>query len=93
MVTALVLLTVKRHAVNEVAEKLTALDGISEVYSIAGEYDLAALVRVDTNEKLADVVTNHMLQVEGIIKSQTFIAFKVYSRHDLERLFSIGQPA
>jgi DNA-binding Lrp family transcriptional regulator len=90
MVTALVLLEVQRDKVNEVADKLAAMEEISEVYSVAGRYDLVAVIRVSNNERLAEVVTNHMLKVKGIIKSETLIAFRVYSRHDLEGMFSIG---
>lgn len=90
MVSAIVLLNVERDKVNTVAEKLADMAGISEVYSVAGRYDLVAIIRVKENEQLADIVTNHMLKIEGIIKSETLIAFRVFSRHDLESLFSIG---
>ena len=90
MVTAIVLLTVQRDKVNEVADKLASMDDVSEVYSLASRYDLAAIIRVSKNEGLSELVTNHMLKVEGIIKSETLIAFRVYSRHDLESMFSIG---
>ena len=90
MVTALVLLTVARNKVNTVAEALADMDGISEVYSVAGRYDLAVVIRVKDNEQMAELVTNHMLKVEGIITSETHIAFRVHSRHDLESMFSIG---
>ncbi len=90
MVTAIVLLTAQRDKINSIAEKLADMKGISEVYSVAGEYDLAVIIRVKDNEKLAELVTNHMLKVEGIIKSETLIAFRTYSKHDLESMFSIG---
>ncbi|HXY62214.1 MAG TPA: Lrp/AsnC ligand binding domain-containing protein [Nitrospirota bacterium] len=90
MVTALVLLTVARDKVNSVAETLADLRGITEVYSLAGRYDLAVIIRVQDNDQLAEVVTNHMLKVEGILKSETFVAFRAHSRHDLESMFSIG---
>jgi DNA-binding Lrp family transcriptional regulator len=90
MVTVLVLLKAERTQINEVAEKLAGMDGISEVYSLAGRYDLAAIIRVKDNETMADLVTNQMLAVDGIISSETFMAFRVYSRHDLESMFSIG---
>jgi len=90
MVTAIILLNVRRDSINETAEKLVDLDGISEVYSVAGDWDLVAIVRVGKNEELADLVTNHMLKLDGIMRSTTLIAFKTYSRHDLERMFSIG---
>jgi DNA-binding Lrp family transcriptional regulator len=91
MVSAIVLLNVDRDKVNAVAEKLADLSGISEVYSVAGQYDLVAIIRVKDNEALAEVVTNHMLKVGGITRSQTLIAFRVFSRHDLEAMFSIGE--
>ena len=90
MVTALVLLSVERNKVNEVAGKLAEMAGISEVYSVAGEFDLVAIIRVKENEALAEMVTNQLLKVGGITRSQTLIAFRVYSRHDLESMFSIG---
>ena len=90
MVTALVLVTVARDKVNAVAESLADMDGITEVYSLAGRYDLAVIIRVKDNDQLADVVTKHMLKVEGILTSETLVAFRVHSRHDLESMFSIG---
>ncbi|HET6568981.1 MAG TPA: Lrp/AsnC ligand binding domain-containing protein [Rhodothermales bacterium] len=90
MVTAIVLITTARGKVNEVAEQLVDLDGVSEVHSVAGRYDLVAIIRVKNNERLADVVTNHIRQIAGIERSETLIGFRVYSRHDLERLFSVG---
>lgn len=90
MVSALVLMTIERNLINEVAEKLLEIKGVSEVYSVAGQYDLVGVIRVPDTESLAEVVTEHMLQVEGIISSETLIAFRVYSKHDLERMFAIG---
>lgn len=90
MITALVLLTVSRDRVNEIAEKLAEMKGITEVYSIAGRYDLSVIIRAKDNDQLADIVTHHMLKVEGIITSETLVAFRVYSKHDLEGMFSIG---
>jgi len=90
MVTAIVLISAKRDRINETAEKLVELDGVSEVYSVAGPYDLAAVIRVRENQQLADLVTGEMVKLEGIEDTMTLIAFKAYSRHDLERLFSIG---
>lgn len=87
MITAIVLAEAQRDLVNETAEALAALPGITEVYSIAGEYDLAVIVRVKTNEELADFVTNHIRKQEGIVKTTTFIAFRAYSRYDLEHIF------
>jgi DNA-binding Lrp family transcriptional regulator len=60
------------------------------VYSVGGRYDLVAVIRVKENDDLAELVTNHMLKVEGIADSETLIAFRVFSRHDLESMFSVG---
>jgi DNA-binding Lrp family transcriptional regulator len=90
MVTALVLLTVSRDKVNTIADTLADMEGITEVYSVAGRYDLAVIIRVKDNEQLAELVTRHMLKVDGIITSETLVAFRVHSRHDLESMFSIG---
>jgi DNA-binding Lrp family transcriptional regulator len=90
MVSAVVLLTVERAKINQVAETLAGMQGVSEVYSVGGRYDLVAIIRVKDNESLAELITNHMLLVEGINDSETLIAFRVFSRHDLEKMFSIG---
>lgn len=90
MVTAIVLLQVERNKVGDVAEKLAAMDGITEVYSVAGRHDLAAIVRVPDNEAMAALITGRMLKVAGITRSETLIAFRVHSKHDLESMFSIG---
>ncbi|MEM8858286.1 MAG: Lrp/AsnC ligand binding domain-containing protein [Chloroflexota bacterium] len=90
MVSAIVLLKIQRDLINTVADQLASLAGISEVFSVAGQYDLVAILRVNSNEALADLVTSKMLQVEGIVDSETLIAFKAYSKHDLESMFSLG---
>ncbi len=90
MVNALVLLNVSRDKVNKVSEKLAEMEGVSEVYSVAGRFDLVAIIRAKDNDQLAGLVTNHMLQVDGIVKSETLVAFRVHSKHDLESMFSIG---
>jgi DNA-binding Lrp family transcriptional regulator len=90
MVSGLVLLGLERDRIGEVASELVAMEGVSEVYSVAGQYDLVAVVRVRDNDALAELITGRMLMVKGIVRSETLIAFKVYSRYDLERLFSVG---
>ncbi len=92
MVSAIVLMHVERDRIKEVAETLAEVEGVSEVYSVAGRYDLVAIIRVRTNEELADLVTGQMLKVEGISDTETLISFRVYSRHDLEAAFSLGPP-
>jgi DNA-binding Lrp family transcriptional regulator len=90
MLTAFVFLKVQRDKVNEIASELAAIGGVSEVYSIAGRFDLTAIIRVKDCDDLAEVVTNKVLKFEGILDSETQIAFRVHSRHDLERMFSLG---
>jgi len=91
MLTAFVSLKVKRDSVNEIASQLAAIDGVSEVYSIAGRFDLTAIIRVRDCDDLADIVTNKLLKFEGILDSETQIAFRVHSKHDLESMFSLGE--
>jgi DNA-binding Lrp family transcriptional regulator len=93
MVTAIVLLNTERGAVNDVADELAGLDGVSEVHSVAGRVDLVAILRVAENEQLADLVTGSIRQIQGITDSETLIGFRVHSSHDLEQMFSIGMEA
>jgi len=90
MVTAIVLINVNHGHINDVAENLLAIQGVSEVYSVGGRYDLVAVIRVKTNEEMADVVTSRMLKIGHIEKTETLLAFRAYSIHDLERMFAIG---
>ena len=90
MVTAIVLINTTHGHINEVAEKLVEMDGVSEVYSVGGRYDLVVLIRVSTNEEMAELVTGNMLKLANIERTETLIAFKAYSRHDLEAMFALG---
>ena len=90
MISAVILIECEKGKINDVAGALADLSGITEVYSVAGRVDLVAIVRVPDNEQLAAIVTQHMLKVPGIIKTETLIAFRVFSKHDLEAMFSIG---
>ena len=89
MVTAIILLHVERDKINNVAQQLADLSEISEVFSVSGNYDLVAIVRVKKNDQLSELVTNHLAEIEGITKTDTMLAFKAYSNHDLETMFSI----
>ena len=93
MVSAVVLLGLERNKINEVAQQLVALDGVTEVYSVAGQYDLVAVLRVKDNDALAELVTGKMLKIQGILRSETLIAFRVLSRYDLERMFAVGMES
>ncbi len=90
MVSTVVLLNVDPPQINQVAQAIAGIDGVSEVFSVAGRFDLVAIVRVRDNDKMAEVVTERMLEVPGIIRSETLIAFRVFSKHDLEGMFSLG---
>ncbi len=90
MVTSIVLLNIERGSVQQVAEKLAGYPGISEVYSVGGRYDLVAVIRVKSNEDLAELVTKQIATIAGIRQTETLIAFRAYSRHDLEAMFSLG---
>lgn len=90
MVTAVVLIKVARQQINDVAQKLVDMKGVAEVYSVGGRYDLVAIIRVNNNDKMADLITNQMLGLEGIENTETLIAFRAFSKHDLESMFSIG---
>ncbi len=92
MITALVALKVDRRRVNEVAARVADLRHVSEVYSVSGRWDLIAMVRAPDSDAMAGVVTGEMLKIEGILDSETMLAFRAYSRHDLEAMFSIGSP-
>lgn len=78
------------HQIPETAQQIADLPDVSEVYSVAGDYDLVIMVRVRNHDDLAQVVSEQIAKVPGIIRTQTLVAFKVYSRHDVDSLFSVG---
>ncbi|HZP96909.1 MAG TPA: Lrp/AsnC ligand binding domain-containing protein [Candidatus Limnocylindria bacterium] len=88
MITAIVLITAERRALPKLGEELAAVPGVSEVYSVTGDFDFIAMVRAREHEQLADIVTRRIAQVAGVARTQTHVAFKAYSRHDLETLFA-----
>jgi DNA-binding Lrp family transcriptional regulator len=90
MVTAITLMNTSQGRTAEVAQALIDLPGISEVYSVAGAYDLVVIARVRDHEQLAELVAGRVQKIPGIESTNTLIAFRAYSRRDLEALFSIG---
>ena len=90
MITAIVFVKADVARIPEVAEKIAALDGVSEVYSVTGQIDLIAMVRVRNHEDVAAVVADQLNKVDGVMETQTHIAFRAYSQHDLEAAFSLG---
>ncbi|HTL24007.1 MAG TPA: Lrp/AsnC ligand binding domain-containing protein [Mycobacteriales bacterium] len=90
MITAIVNINCAVDRIPEVAQAVADLPGVSEVYSVAGDVDLVAMVRVRRHEDLAEVIAGRVNKVDGILSTQTLIAFQSYSRHDLEATFSLG---
>ena len=90
MITAIVFVKADVARIPEVAEQIAALPGVTEVYSVTGDIDLIAIVRVRDSDAIADVVTGQLNKVPGIRSTQTHIAFRAYSSHDLDAAFSLG---
>lgn len=90
MITALVMMSAERDRIAAIPNELLKIGGVTEVYSIAGDFDLVAMVRVKEPEDLAGVVTEQFAKVKGITRTTTLIAFKCYSNYDLEHMFQIG---
>jgi DNA-binding Lrp family transcriptional regulator len=90
VITAIVMVTAATDSIPEVAQAIADLDGVSEVYSVAGHVDLVAVVRVREFEQVADVIAGRLDKVPGVLDTETHIAFRAYSRHDLEAAFAIG---
>lgn len=90
MITSIVMVSVVPDRIPEVAAQIAELEGVSEVYSVAGDVDLVAIVRVRDFEQIAEVIAGRLSKVDGVLGTDTHIAFRAYSRHDLEAAFSIG---
>jgi DNA-binding Lrp family transcriptional regulator len=90
MIHAFVNIKAERHSINEVTQKLLEIKGVSEVYSVTGDHDIIAVLRVNSHEQISKVVTEEILNIKNIISSKTVIAFKAYSKKDLEKMWSIG---
>ena len=90
MVTAIVFVNAEVARIPEVAEQIAGIRGVSEVYSVTGTIDLIALVRVSNHEQIAEVVADELNKVPGVLSTETHIAFRAYSQHDLEAAFAIG---
>jgi len=90
MITAIVFVKADVARIPEVAEQIAGLAGVSEVYSVTGHIDLIAMVRVRHHDDIATVVADRLNKVPGVQSTETHIAFRTYSDHDLEQAFSIG---
>ena len=90
MITAIVLIKTDVDQIPQIAETIAAIDGVSEVYSVTGQHDLIAMVRVRAHEDLAEVIPGQVNKVPGVVSTETHIAFRTYSRHDLDAAFALG---
>ena len=90
MITAIVLLHVDVHSIPETAQAIADIDNVSEVYSVTGDWELVALIRVARHEQIADVVTGGIAKVAGVTSSHTMIAFQAFSTSDLDRMWGVG---
>ncbi len=90
MITAIVFIKAEVSQIPEVAEQIASIDGVSEVYSVTGDIDLIALLRVRNHDDVAALVPDQINKVTGVLSTETHIAFRTYSSHDLEAAFSLG---
>jgi DNA-binding Lrp family transcriptional regulator len=91
MTHAIVLIQAESTALGTLGSELADIDGVAEAYSVTGEWDFVAIIRLRDQDQLAQVVTGRLSQLPGVRRTQTMVAFEAYSRHDLEALFSVGQ--
>ncbi len=91
MTHAVVLIEADRDALSSLGGQLADIDGVAEAYSVTGEWDFVAIIRVPRHEQLADIITGRLAQLDGVTRTQTMVAFEAFSRHDLEAMFSIGE--
>jgi DNA-binding Lrp family transcriptional regulator len=91
MTHAIVLIQAESTALGTLGGELADIDGVAEAYSVTGEWDFVAIIRLREQDQLAQVVTGRLSQLPGVRRTQTMVAFEAYSRHDLEALFSVGQ--
>ncbi|NSC21249.1 Lrp/AsnC family transcriptional regulator [Streptomyces albus subsp. chlorinus] len=90
MITSIVLIRTSTDSIPEIAEHIAAIEGVSEVYSVTGAHDLIAMVRVARHDDLAEIIPGRISKVPGVRSTETHIAFRTYSQHDLETAFAIG---
>ena len=91
MTHAIVLIQAERSALATLGGTLADIEGVAEAYSVTGDWDFVAILRLPKHDQLADIVTGRLSQLEGVVRTQTMVAFEVYSKHDLEAMFSVGQ--
>lgn len=90
MITAVVLIEADRDVLSTLGGTLAEAEGVAEAYSVTGEWDFVAIIRVDRHDRLAEVISGGIAKLPGISRTQTMVAFEVFSQHDLEALFDLG---
>ena len=90
MTHAIVLIEAERDALGTLGSELAELEGVGAAYSVTGEWDFVVVLNLRRHEQLADVVTHGIAKLDGVVKTQTMVAFEAFSKHDLEALFSVG---
>jgi DNA-binding Lrp family transcriptional regulator len=90
VVTAVVLVTTESERVQEAAQAMLSIEGVTEAYSVTGPYDLVVMVRIPDFERLSEIVPERIAQVPGVARTETMVAFRAYSNHDLDRIWSLG---
>jgi len=89
-VSAVVLIKAETSLINELAQQLAELPGVAEVFSVAGQYDLVALVKVNENDQLAEIISDKMRKLRGVLMTETMIAFRVYTKEQIAGAFDLG---
>lgn len=90
MITSIVLINTDRDKVNEIGQQLSEIDGIAEVYSVSGRFDLVAIIRLKRNDDLSQLITEKIAGIKGITRTESMVAFKMLSKHDIAGMFDLG---
>jgi DNA-binding Lrp family transcriptional regulator len=90
MITAIVLINAERNKINLLGEKLSEIEGITEVFSVSGRFDLVVLIRLKKPDDLSELITEKIANLDGIVKTESMVAFKMISKHDIASMFDLG---
>lgn len=90
MINAIILINAERTKINAVAEQLVSLAGVTEVYSVSGRFDLVVIIRLSNADDLAELITGQVTKIDGIVKTESMVAFKTFSKSDLANMFELG---
>ncbi len=90
MITAIILINTESTKINIIGEQLSGIDGITEVFSVSGKFDLVAIIRLKNNDDLPELITEKIAMIDGIVKTESMVAFKMLSKHDIANMFDLG---